>query len=83
METMPANITARTGELVISFNTMEELAGSLHSLAQVLEHQFEEFATQFEPVLETSFAADPVKEDLRQAFEELERSEQTKAAADR
>ena len=83
LETMPANITARTGELVIAFNTMEELAGSLHALAQVLEHQLDEFATQFEPVLETSFAADPVKDDLRQAFEELERSEQAKAAGKR
>jgi hypothetical protein len=80
---MPANITARAGELVISFNTMEELAGSLHSLAQVLEHEFEEFTAQFEPVLPAPFAADPVKEDLRRAFEELERSEQVKAAADR
>ncbi len=83
LETMPANITARTGELVIAFNTMEELAGSLHALAQVLEHQLEEFAAQFEPVLETPFAANPVKDDLRLAFEELERSEQAKAAADR
>jgi len=83
LETMPANITARTGELVISFNTMEELASSLHALAQVLEHQLEEFAAQFEPVLETPFAADPVKDDLRRAFEELERSEQAKAVGDR
>lgn len=83
LETMPANIIARAGELVISFNTMEELAGSLHALAQVLEHQLEEFAAQFEPVLEAPFAANPVKDDLRLAFEELERSEQAKAAADR
>ena len=83
LETMPANITARPGELVISFNTMEELAGSLHSLAQVLEHEFEEFAAQFEPILPAPFAVDPVKEDLRRAFEELERSEQANAAGDR
>jgi hypothetical protein len=80
---MPANITPRSGELVITFNTLEELAGSLHALAQVLENQLEEFAAKFEPILETASGGDPVTDDLRLAFEELERAEQAKAAADR
>jgi hypothetical protein len=83
LDTMPANITPRSGELVITFNTLEELAGSLHALAQVLENQLEEFAAKFEPILETASGGDPVTDDLRLAFEELERAEQAKAAADR
>ena len=56
---------------------MEELAGALHAIAQILENQLEEFADRFEPVFEAVTEVDPVTK-VRRAFAELRRREQEK-----
>ena len=81
LETIPRNITLSTGKMEIEFTRMEELAGALHAIAQILENQLEEFADRFEPVFEAVTEVDPVTEDLRRAFAELRRREQEKAAS--
>lgn len=81
LETIPRNITLSTGKMEIEFTRMEELAGALHAIAQILENEFEEFADRFEPVFEAVTEVDPVTEDLRRAFAELRRREQEKAAS--
>ncbi len=81
LETIPRNITLSTGKMEIEFTRMEELAGALHAIAQILENQFEEFADRFEPVFEAVTEVDPVTEDLRRVFAELRRLEQEKAAS--
>ena len=80
LETIPRNVTLSTGKMEIEFTRMEELAGALHAIAQILENEFEEFTDRFEPVPERVTEADPVAENLRQAFAELRRHEQEKAA---
>jgi hypothetical protein len=81
LETIPRNITLSTGKMEIEFTRMEELAGALHAIAQILENELEEFADRFEPVFEAVTEADPVTEDLRRAFAELRCREREKAAS--
>ena len=81
LETIPRNVTLSTGKMEIEFTRMEELAGALHAIAQILENELEEFADRFEPVFEAVTEVDPVTEDLRRAFAELRRREQEKAAS--
>lgn len=84
LETIPRNITLSSGKILIEFNRMEELAGSMLALAQILENEFEEFASKFEPVQPASdLSADPVVEDLRRAFAQLRKVEIAKASRPR
>jgi hypothetical protein len=79
LTTMPRNIIPSAGKLEIEFSRMEELAGALHAIAQILENEFEEFANRFEPALEPVTEIDPVVEDLRRAFAELRSREREKS----
>ena len=78
LKTMPRNINLSMGRLEIEFSRMEELAGALYAIAQILENELEEFADRYEPVFETVPDIDPVAEDLRRAFEELRYLEKKK-----
>jgi hypothetical protein len=79
LATMPMNIIPSAGKLEIEFTCMEELAGALHAIAQILENEFEEFADRFEPEFEAATEIDPVVEDLRRAFAELRSREREKS----
>jgi len=80
LDTMPRNIIASTGKLVIEFNRIQELAGALLALAQVMENELEEFVDRFEPVFEdVKPEHDSVVDDLRRAFADLRQDEQEKA----
>jgi hypothetical protein len=82
LETIPRNIILSTGKMEIEFTRMEELAGALHAIAQILENEFEEFADRFEPAIEHTPEPelDSVAEDLRRAWAELTLREREKAS---
>lgn len=79
LDTMPRNIELSTGKVVIEYGTVEQLAGSLLAMSQVLERELEEFAEKYEPVVEVVKQDDSVAEDLKRAFAQLRRDEQAKA----
>jgi hypothetical protein len=82
LETIPSNIIVSPGKMEIEFTRMEELAGALHAIAQILENEFEEFADRFEPAIEHAPEPelDSVAEDLRRAWAELILLEREKAS---
>jgi hypothetical protein len=49
LDAMPANVTLRSGRLTIDFTEMQDLVQGLLAMAQVLEQQFEEFQSRYEP----------------------------------
>lgn len=82
LNTIPRNITVSLGKMEIEFTRMEELAGALHAIAQILENEFEEFANRFEPAIERTSdpELDSIAEDLRRARAELTLREREKAS---
>jgi hypothetical protein len=49
VSSLPRNVTAEPGRLEIRFNTLVELAESLHAIAQALDHDLETCTQQWEP----------------------------------
>jgi hypothetical protein len=57
---------------------MEELANALYGLAQILEHQYEEFSNQYEPAQIEIQSQTPENKEMQVLFEELEQLKATK-----
>ena len=54
MDTLPGSIHLSTGELHVTFKTVDQLAEALMHLAVVLDKQLDEFITRYEPPSEPS-----------------------------
>jgi len=52
LTSLPPNVALEPGLLGIRFSTVEELAGSLWRLAQILEEDLDGFASRYEPPVE-------------------------------
>lgn len=73
LESLPANLYLKTGTLTIEFARMEDLAGALYALAQVLENQLEEFAARYVP--QQIVAEDPDAAEIRKLLCDLAKTE--------
>lgn len=72
LEAMPANISLSRGRLQISFNTVEELAEALYTLARAIETDGDQFARQYEVERQS---ADPDPDEILNLFIKLEEME--------
>lgn len=67
---LPSALNLTRGHLEISFETLDELVGSLYLLARILDDDLEAFAREYEPIKEESVNEEA--QDLRRMFAELE-----------
>jgi len=84
LETAPANLVFEAGRLCLDFRSMEELAGSLMALAEILSdpHEFEEVEQRYVPVDEPSGEQNEERHELEALFAglrdlELRRAEES------
>ena len=73
LNNIPANLVLEPGRVEVRFETLEELAQTLFSLAQVLDGQEEEFAERFEPRMEQP--PSPERDEVRRMFGALQQME--------
>lgn len=73
-DTAPTNVTFAIGQITITFTSMEELAGSLLALAQILDDakQFAAFEDRYLPRLIPALQDPGDKEQVQKLFAELE-----------
>jgi hypothetical protein len=69
LNSLPHNLSLETGKLTITFEDVQELAGTLGALAVVLDKQSEQFAERYEVPLPT----EPRTQDEAQAQLDIER----------
>jgi hypothetical protein len=67
---IPDTLRLARGHMEISFETMEELVGTLYILARILDDDLEAFAHEYEPLKADEI--DEAREDVRRLFAELE-----------
>jgi len=81
LETAPANLVFEAGRLCLDFRSMEELAGSLMALAEILSdpHEFEEFERRYVPVDEPSGEQNDERHELEALYAGLRDLELTHA----
>ena len=72
LDALPANLSLRRGRLEISFNTVEELAETLYTLARAIETDGDQFARQYE--VERQWA-EPDPDEICSLFNELDKME--------
>jgi hypothetical protein len=74
LDTAPGNITFRLGQLTIEFASMEQLAGALLALAEILDNaqQFAAFEDRYVPHLAEANHGQEERADVQRLFEELE-----------
>lgn len=72
LTTAPANISFQPGQLAVAFSSMEELAGSLLALAQILddERQFAEVEKRYVPQQPMAIEDQQEKEEIQKLFAE-------------
>ena len=75
---LPKALSLESGKVTINFQNMEELANALYGLAQILEHQYEEFSNQYEPAQIEIQSQTPENKEVQVLFEELEQLKATK-----
>jgi hypothetical protein len=75
---LPKALSLESGKVTINFQNMEELANALYGLAQILEHQYEEFSNQYEPAQIEIQSQTPENKEMQVLFEELEQLKATK-----
>lgn len=71
---VPDTLTLTRGDIRIQFQTMEQLAATLVTLARVLQDDLDEFVRLYEPKPPPD-ETDTAAEDVRQLFRELEEME--------
>jgi hypothetical protein len=71
---LPSNVSASPGAITIHFTKMEELAGALATLANILTDDFEGFAQRYEPQ-ETVEDRSDEQDDFQAMMAELEELE--------
>ena len=74
LDTAPGNITFRPGQLTIEFTSMEQLAGALLALAEILDNaqQFAAFEDRYVPYPTEAAHGQEERADVQRLFEELE-----------
>jgi hypothetical protein len=80
LDTAPVNISFQSGQLAITFASMEELAGSLLALAQILDNAdlFAAFQDRFVPRRPQPLEDQEAQADVQRLFAELEAMKQGK-----
>jgi hypothetical protein len=78
LDTAPSNISFQSGQLGIDFASMEQLAGALLALAEILDNaeQFAAFEDRYVPRQPQPDSGADERADVDRAFAELERMEQ-------
>lgn len=76
LASLPANLILETGRVEVRFETVEELAQIMFSLAQIMEFETDTFVGRYEP--KPPSPPSPGRDDLRAMYEELERLEQAR-----
>ncbi len=74
----PQNLTLEPGRIEIRFETIEDLAQTLFSLAQILDGEEEEFASRYEPQPEREVA--PETTEVQRMFLNLRRLEEQQSS---
>jgi hypothetical protein len=74
----PDTLRLARGHLEVHFETMEELVGTLYTLARILDEDLEEFARLYEPM--KSNEVDEGNEDVKRMFDELIEREAQRAS---
>jgi hypothetical protein len=69
LASLPSNLVLSAGHLEVSFNTIEELAQTMYSLAQIIEADGDELARVYEPAPEE--AKNRYSSEIEELFSEL------------
>jgi len=74
LETAPSNISFQPGQLAIEFSSMEQLAGALLAIAEILDNaeQFATFEDRYVPRRTPRPEQDAERAEIARLFEELE-----------
>lgn len=76
LASLPQSIQLEPGRLTVSFQSLEQLAENMLTIARLLENEGEEFAEQYEPKESPIPSNTNEHNDLQQMFEDLETLEQ-------
>ena len=77
LSSLPENLTLDPGRVEVRFETLEDLAQTLFSLAQILDGEEEEFAERYEPRAEREVS--PETTEVERMFLNLRRLEEREA----